>query len=121
MFEGKTKEYCQRKEIKLFGVNRSQKEVEIIGKAFFDGCVTGYNTAKEECTGIVTKRIGELADRIGWHYPSKGELPPSGQDVLIHNRKKYLIDRYYSDGDEWLYTKNEDVVAWYYLPELVKP
>lgn len=83
--------------------------------------IDSYNAAKEECTGIVTKRMGELADRIGWHYPSKGELPPSGQDVLIHNRKKYLIDRYYSDGDEWLYTKNEDVVAWYYLPELVKP
>lgn len=86
-----------------------------------DGAIFGYYAAKEECTGIATKRMRELADRIGWHYPSKGELPPSGQDVIIHNRKKYLIDRYYSDGDEWLYTKNEDVVAWYYLPELVKP
>lgn len=39
MFEEKTKEYCQRKENKLFAANRSQKEVEIIGKAFFDGAL----------------------------------------------------------------------------------
>ena len=69
-------------------------------KSFKAGAEFGYNKANE------------------WHYPSKGEYPEKGKEILLYTKILGLIFGEFCEGYNNLWTSNrcdfttEEIIAW---------
>ena len=114
MFEKEAEEYVRK--IRHDVINWDGKEPEErfyneikFKQAYQQGAEFGYNKANE------------------WHYPSKGEYPKEGENVLCYckvvNVKFYCIGHTIIGGDNkirwWSSNRREElnVYAWRYVPE----
>ena len=67
---------------------------------YTDGFNDGYNKANE------------------WHYPSKGEYPEKGKEILLYTKPLGLIFGEFCEGYNNLWTSNrcdfttEEIIAW---------
>ena len=54
-----------------------------------------------------------------WHYPSKGEYPPDGEETLIifkhRGEKVFKVDKYSKQYNGWQFSPKP--IAWMPLPE----
>lgn len=72
---------------------------EAYADGFKDGAEYGYNKANE------------------WHYPSKGELPEEGDEVLCFFEDEMAETAVYTNHFVFSRFVSADVIAWRYLPE----
>lgn len=102
MFEKEAKEYAD----KVYG-NRTEMDYYGIADAFQDGAEFGYNKANE------------------WHYPSKGEYPEKGKEILLYTKTLGLIFGEFCKGYNNLWTSNrcdfttEEIIAWIEKEEIL--
>lgn len=73
-----------------------------LAKMWKDGAEFGYNKALKEI----------------WHYPSKGEYPEKGKEILLYTKTLGLIFGEFCKGYKNLWTSNrcdfttEEIIAW---------
>jgi hypothetical protein len=72
----------------------------LMQEAFKDGAEFGWNKANE------------------WHYPSKGEYPEKGKEIILYTKPLGLIFGEFCEGYNNLWTSNrcdfttEEIIAW---------
>lgn len=104
MFEKEAEEYREKGKSEgyyLVSQEMEQEELDyIIDESFKDGANFGYNKANE------------------WHYPSKGEYPGKGKEILLYTKTLGLIFGEFCKGYNNLWTSNrcdfttEEIIAW---------
>ena len=77
-------------------------------------CAMDFGENLDECA----KELEELHKDNEWHYPSKGEYPEKGKEILLYTKTLGLIFGEFCEGYNNLWTSNrcdfmtEEIIAW---------
>lgn len=95
--------------------------IEFIKNAYCPGC-DNYNGVRCRTCSIneTIEAIDDAPTADQWHYPSKGEYPPSGEEVLCwYEPKIKVVAQYYASDDIWfcdaILSGRTPPYAWQYI------
>ena len=130
MFEKEAKEYAiENYETCLYDDLPYTNDSKAIEQAFENGAEFGYNKAFVEADKNLKAIVTDFNKANEWHYPSKGEYPKEGENVLCYCKcrteiKFCCVGHIVAGGDNkirwWSSDRSEElnVYAW---KEIVLP
>ena len=98
MFEKEAEEYAiENYETCLYDDLPYTNDSKAIEQAFENGAEFGYNKAFVEADKNLKAIVADFNKANEWHYPSKGEYPKEGENVLCYCKCRTEI-KFYSIG-----------------------